>query len=156
MSLKLDPNPSHWSPDIKALSQLVTLVVTILGSVGGGAFYLGDKIYDFAAAQTVLLQQVREMQGQLIDQRLQIQDENTQRARALDSLKGDLTPRITKLEEAIHIAETEAAGARQRADDMKETLRRLEDYASKNLAVSESHDADIKATAKAVGVGDTH
>jgi len=149
-----DPNPTHWSPDLKAVSQLVTLIITIVGSVGGGSFYLGEKIYDFAEAQTLLIQQVHEMQGQLVEQRSQIQDENLQRSHSLADLKGDIVPRIAKLEEAIHVAEVEAAAARQHAEDMKETLRRLEDYASKNLAVTESHDADIKATAKAVGAED--
>jgi len=149
--MTMDPNPAHWSPDIKALSQLVTLVVTILGSVGGGAVYIGDKIYNFAEAQTELIEQVKNMQGQLVEQKSSIQDENRQRTISLDGLKGDLTPRIDKLETAVHTAENEAAAAHERADDMKKLLDRIEDLAIRNLEVSKSHDADIKATAKAVG-----
>lgn len=33
----VDPNPAHWPPDAKMLTQLVTLVLTIVGSVGGSA-----------------------------------------------------------------------------------------------------------------------
>ena len=154
--MSLDRNPANWSPDVKALTQLVTLIVTIAGSVGGGAFYIGDKIYDFATAQTELIQQVKNMQGQLIDESVAIKDANMQREKSLVALKNDLEPRINTLEKAIHTAENEASAAHQRADDMKETLRRLEDYATKNLAVTESHDADIRATAKAVGVPAPH
>lgn len=146
MSMKIDPNPLHWSEDIKALGRLLTLVMTI----GGPLVYIGQGLYNFAEAQTQLIQQVRNMQEQLIDEKVQIQDANVQRERAFIGLKDDVVPRIMKLEDAIHGAEREASAAHARAEDMKEMLKKLEDYAAKNLAVTESHNADIKATRQAV------
>lgn len=143
-------NPIRWSADMKAISQLITLVITIIGSVGSLAAYLGSEIYKFAVAQTMMVQELRVVQNQLSDEKTAIIDENKQRTVSLTGLKTELVPRIQILENAINKAEQDASAARQRADDMKEDLRNLKDLATRNLSVTESHDADIRATRKAV------
>lgn len=152
--MKLDPNPSHWSPDVKTLGHLVTIIITIVGSVGGGAWYLGREIYVFAEAQTRMVQQLKTVQGQVVEAKLAAHDEGETREKSITGLRSDIMPRIDRLEGAVQKAETEAAAVRTRADDMKEDLRRILDVAQRNLNVTESHGADIRATRDAVSPRD--
>lgn len=143
----VEPNPLKWSGEtVRSLGQAVTLVIT----VGGPLVWVGQGFYNFAKAQTELIEQVRNMQGQLVDQKASIGDENKQRTQALNGLKDDLNPRIMKLEDAVIKAENEAAAVHTRTEDMKKSLDRIEDLAVRNLTVSESHTAPIKQTRDAV------
>ena len=148
MSQRLETNPFRWSPDIKALSQLVTLIVTIVGSAAGGAIYIGEQIYSFAETQTKMVQ------SQVIEAKAAAHEEGNVREKSITELRVVLAPRIEKLEDAVQKAETEASAARQRIDDMKEDLRQLKDLAQRNLTVTESHGADIRATRDAVAPKD--
>jgi peptidoglycan hydrolase CwlO-like protein len=146
MTMRVDPNPFNWSADIKALAQLIMLI----GTISGWAIYLGDKVYQFAEAQTHMIEQIKTVHAQIVEQKAEIQDTNRQREVSIAELRGNLDPRIAALEQAVHTAETEAAAAKMRADDMKEDLKQLKDLAVRNLNVTESHGADIKATREAV------
>ena len=152
--MKLDPNPAHWSSDAKTLSHLITLVITIVGSIGGGAWYLGGKIYEFAETQTMMAQQLKDVQGQVIEAKAAAHAEGDMREKSITGLRTDMLPRIDRLEAAVQKAETEASAVRARSDDMKEDLRRILDVAQRNLNVTESHGADIKATRDAVAPKD--
>jgi hypothetical protein len=144
MTLKLE-NPINWSSDAKALAQLAVLVITIIGSVGGLGIYLGD-----------IKGEINAVQYELVDEKSALKESNEQRQSSLNNLKGEVIPRIDNLERAVHAAETEASAAKQRSDDMKEDLKQLKDLAVRNLNVTESHDADIKATREAVAPKDQH
>lgn len=86
----------------------------------------------------------------------QLRDQNMAQDRILDNLKGaqtdieSLKAEVAEEHKAIADTNTDAAASRARVDDMKEELSRIEALASQNLAVSRSHDADIKATRQAV------
>ena len=144
------PNPFNWSSNVKSLSAVVTLIVTILGSAWGATNYIGGKIYDFAAIQTRIVQQLNTMAAQILDTKSAITAEDTKREKGFEGIKSELNPRIDHLETAVHSAETEASAAKQRADDMKEQINRLTDLAQRTLNITSSHDADIKATRRAV------
>src|SRR5271156_3320773 len=102
MTMKLDPNPSHWSQDVKTLGHLITIVITIIGSIAGGAWYLGGEIYKFAETQTMMVQQLRAVQGQVVEAKMAAHDEGETRERSITSLRGDILPRIDRLEGAVH------------------------------------------------------
>ena len=149
MTMKIE-NPKNWSADMKALGQLIILVISIVGSVGGFGIYVGSGIYKLAEIQTLTMFQLRTLQTQMVEAQGALVESNKQREVSINGLKLELSPRIDTLETAIHIAETEASAAKQRADDMKEDLRRILALTEKNLNVNESHTDDIKATREAV------
>jgi outer membrane murein-binding lipoprotein Lpp len=120
----VDPNPLHWSPDIKAISAGLVMIVTIVGSAWKAADYIGGKIYNLAEVQTRTLLEMQTLQAQ----------------------QTALVPRIDTLEKAVNTAEAAAAAAKARADDMKDDLIDLKKVASQNLAVSVSHSEAINAT----------
>lgn len=154
MSLHVDPNPLHWSPDVKTISGILVMVITIVGSTWKAADYIGGKIYAFAEGQTAIVQQLKQMQGQLTDAKVEMKtnvlDENAAREKSLAELKQEVVPRIDKLEGVAGLAATEAAAAKVRIDDMKADLTELKASTTAILNVTKSHDADIKATRRAV------
>lgn len=154
MTLHVDPNPFHWSDDVKKVGGLVLMVITVVGSTWKGADYIGSKIYGFAEVQTKIVQRLDALQGQLtdtkVDMKTNVIDENTAREKSLAALKADVVPRIDKLEGVVGLAATEAAAAKARIDDMKADLTELKASTAAILNVTRSHDADIKATRKAV------
>lgn len=154
MTMKIEPNPARWSPDAKALGRTFLQVFPVVVSIIGGVWYIGSGMYSVGAQQARMLDKIEVMQAQIGDAKTAIQDENKQREGAFIGLKGEISPRIDKLETAVHTAESEASAAHARADDMKRSLDRLEDLAVRNLNVSESHDADIRATRNAVAPKD--
>ena len=125
----VSPNPLRWSPDLKSLSSLITLVGAIVSSTVGGAWWIGGKIYDFSKSQTVIIQHIK-------------------------SIEDGVVPRVVKLESDIIETKTNAAAAKQRVDDMAENLKELKSLAQQNLTVSQSHSVDIKATRQAVAPSD--
>src|SRR5271170_513707 len=150
MTMKIDANPAHWSSDVKTLGHLIVIVTTIVGSIGGGAWYLGGRIYEFAEAQTMMLEKLKMVQTQVVEAKTAAHEEGDMRERSIAGLRLDILPRIDRLEGAVQKAETEAMQVRTSAADMKEDLRRILDVAQRNLNVTESHGADIKATRDAV------
>lgn len=148
--MALEPNPFKWSQNLKTLTQGVVLITTIIGSAWGAASYIGGKIYAFAEVQTTIVQQLHGVESQLTEAKNSIAAENRARDASLNGLKGDLAPRIDRLEGAVHDAQTEAAAAKQRVTDMTSDLADLKDLAHQNLRLSASHDDDIKATRRAV------
>jgi hypothetical protein len=143
-------NPLGWSQNAKALSQLITVILTIIGSATGGAAYIGGKIYAFAEIQTTIVQQLRGVQGQIGEAKAALEAQNGERDRALAVLKAEVVPRIADLERAVTTAQSNAAATKQLVDDMKGDLGDLKDLARQNLRISASHDDDIKATRRAV------
>lgn len=135
----VDPNPLHWSSDIKTISAILVMVVTVIGSSWKAADYIGEKIYTFAEIQTKTLEQLTQVKSDIVES-------NRAREQSLAQLSKALLPRIDTLEKAVNAAESEASAAKARADDMKDDLRALKGLASQNLAVSVSHSEAINAT----------
>jgi regulator of replication initiation timing len=151
--VSIEPNPFHWSPNMKALSALLSLLVML----GGSAKYLGGEIYYFAEAQTLMSQRVLALQGQMNDAKIAIGDENVQRDKSLTLLKTELSPRIDNLEKVVQSTQMEAAAAKQQIIDMKDDLSRIEVLSQENLKVTNEHTStinetrdDIRATKNAV------
>lgn len=141
--MKADFNPFHWSSDIKTIAGVITIAITIIGSAWKGASFVGEGIYSFAKGQTVILDKLSALQAQIVN-------ENSQREKAINGLGAAVIPRVDKLEDAVHNAAAEAAAAKQKASDMTDVLRHVEDLATQNLRVSRSNSEDIHITREAV------
>lgn len=154
MTLNVDPNPLHWSTDVKTIGGVLIMILTITGSAWKAADYIGGNIYRFAEIQTRTLNQLEALQKQQVDFKVDLKtnlsDENTAREKSMSGLEQALVPRIETLEKAVNVAKSEASAAKARADDMKEDLRDLKGLASQNLAVSQSHTEAITATRNVV------
>jgi hypothetical protein len=146
VTMKIEPNPARWSPDGKALGRIFLQVFPVVTAIIGGVWFIVAGIYSVGAQQARMLDKIEVMQGQVVDARTAIGDENKQRTQALDGLKSDIGPRIAKLEDAVHKAESEASAAHQRMDDVKEQLGRIEEIGQQGLAVSRSHSSVIQET----------
>lgn len=144
--MSLDPNPFRWSANVKTMGGLLALV----GSIWGSADYIGGKIYHFAEIQTAMLAKINGVQTQLSEAKAALADENVQRDRSLGALKGEVVPRIEKLETSVSEARADTAAAKQRADDLKEQIGDIKNIALQSLGIARSHDADIRATRRAV------
>jgi hypothetical protein len=126
--LQMGLNP-QTSTNLKLTGGMVTIVITIIGAAWSGVNAIGKMVYDFAAIQTRMLDEIKNLKIEV---------------------HGDVVPSIDKLKDAVHVAETAAAAAKQRADDMENEMHSLETLAKENLAVSRSHSAAIDATLQAV------
>lgn len=144
--MSVEPNPFKWSVNLKTLVGLLA----VIGSIWGGAKLGTDAIYHFAEVQTNIMNQLVGLKGQLVDQKAEMANQGAHNEHSLDVLENKITPRIDKLEIAVHSAESEASAAKARADDMKEDLHELKDIATRTFDVTQSNNADIKATRRAV------
>lgn len=144
--MTFQPNPFRWPSDMKQLLGLLSILATIAGA----ANYVGGKIYEFGRGQERVENAQKATQRDVVETKASILDENHQRENAFNGLKAEVVPRISQLESAVHVAQTEASAARQRADDMKESLVELKNLAMRNLEISTSHGDDISATRNAV------
>lgn len=144
--MTFEPNPLNWSPSLRSLAALIT----VLGAIWALGESVTRAIYHFAEVQTTIVSQVRGVQVQLSETKGAIADANAQRDKSLIGLKGEIIPRIDKLEGAVHDAEREASAAKQRADDLKEQIGDLKGIAQQSLSHVRSLDDDIKATRRAV------
>jgi|HubBroStandDraft_2_1064218.scaffolds.fasta_scaffold107599_2 hypothetical protein len=121
-------NP-QTSINLKLIGGVVTICVSVIGAAWSGVNAIGKMVYDFAEIQTKTLEEIKNLKVEV---------------------HGDVVPSIDKLKDAVHVAETAAAAAKQRADDMEKEMHSLEGLAKENLAVSRSHSAAIDATLQAV------
>lgn len=144
--MTFEPNPLHWSPSLRSLAALIT----VLGAIWALGESVTRAIYHFAEVQTTIVSQVRGVQVQIDETKSSLVEAGIQRDKAVAAIKTEIVPRIEKIEDAVHDAEREAAAAKQRADDIKEDLGALKAIAQQSLSVAKSHDEDIKATRKAV------
>ena len=122
-------NPLQWSKDLKTLGGLLMIIITIIGTSWTAANTIAGKIYNFAEGQTLILQNIRDLDV---------------------SLKKDVIPRVSRLETDVTQTKSDAAVAKQRVDDMAGSLRDIKELSSQNLEVSRSHTDAINATRRAV------
>lgn len=108
--------------------ETILTMLTVVGSVGSAVLFLSSKIYTSAEAATMVAEEIKGLQTQIIG----------------------IVPRIERLEITVQGAQTDAATARQRADDMKETLDEVKVIAQKGLDVSNSHTPILDATRRAI------
>jgi hypothetical protein len=134
------------TPSTKQVLSAAGLCVSIIGSIGAGAFYIGGKIYDFSKAQTSMLEHLRSAEGQILGLKTDISTSVAAQDHSREALKNDIVPRIDKLDTAVIETKTEAAAAKAKLEDFKETLDEVRGLAKANLAVSQSHSQDITAT----------
>lgn len=138
------------TPGGRSFVGIVSLCASIIVPVGGGAAYIGGRIYDFSKAQTSMLEHLKNAEGQISGLKGDIAQSVTVQDRSREALKNDITPRLDRLESAVTETKTEAAAAKARLEDFKQTLDEVKSIGQANLAVSQSHTPDIKATRKAL------
>jgi chromosome segregation ATPase len=146
------------TPGGRSTAGIISVCMSIIVPVGGGAAYIGGKIYDFSKAQTSVLEHLKNAQEAITGLKVDIGQSTASQDRSREALKNDIVPRIDKLESTVVETKTEAAAAKARLEDFKETLDEVKSLGQANLAVSQSHTPDIRATRRALGVtlpGDT-
>lgn len=143
-------NPFSWSANWRAVGQLVTLVITIVSSVGGLAVYVGGGVWHVAEQQTTISQQLQRVQSELIDAKAALVAQDGAREKAIGALKSDVAPRIEDLEKSVNSVKADAAATKQRVDDMREDLLAIKGITTRTLSFTQSHDDDIRATREAV------
>lgn len=138
------------TPGGRSFAGVISVCASIIVPVGGGAAYIGGRIYDFSKAQTSVLEHLKNAQEAITGLKGDISQSTTAQDRSREALKNDITPRLDKLETAVIETKTEAAAAKARLEDFKQTLDEVKSIGQLNLAVSQSHTPDIKATRKAL------
>lgn len=86
----------------------------------------------------------------------QVRDESAAQDHIIDHVKsaekdiGALKSALVDDQRAIAQTQSDAAAAKVRVDDIKEDLKRIEALVTQNLAISQAHSEDIRATRNAV------
>lgn len=119
--------------------QIIVGVLAICATVVGGAKYIAEGIYDFAKAQTLLIEHVRGAEKAISG----LGDDQK-------NLKAGLVQEHEDADKAARAAMTAAKTASDAIPPIQSDITELKRLAQQNLAVSNSHTPAIEETRKAL------
>lgn len=119
--------------------QMIVGVLAICATVGGGAKYIGEEIYSFAKAQTLLIEHVRGAEKAISG----LGDDQK-------NLKAGLDKEHDDADKASRAAMTAAKAAADLIPPIQSDITELKKLAQTNLDVSNSHTKPIEETRKAL------